>query len=355
MRTIQLFQLGLGNVGQALARQILAQNQHLATRYGFSLSYRGLVERSGVVHTGQELAPATVEAALAKMQARQPLTDLAEGKSVPNWSTLLPSEPCIIIDVTAADGMEEPLTAAVAEGHRVVLSNKRPLAGPYQTFCALTGKGATRYEATVGAGLPIINTLQNLLDSGDTLTRIEASVSGTLGYLCSALEEGEAFSTAVKFARSKGWTEPDPRDDLSGKDVARKALILGRTCGFPWEIDQVPSEPLFPSSLAPLTVAEFMERLTEVDAEVAKRFAQAKAQQKVLRYVATVTPEGAKVGLREFPLAHPMAALRGPDNLFVFTTARYTEQPLGVRGPGAGLEVTAAGVLGDIIAAAREM
>lgn len=346
-----IIQLGLGGVGQALARQALAQRAILAGRYGISLDYLALLDRSGAVYTGQPLDDAAVATAAATKQAGQPLATTGPVA----LADLLPAAHGIIVDVTAADGMEHDLAAAVAAGHQVALANKRPLTGAFSAFHALTSTGATGYEATVGAGLPVISTLLNLRDSGDTVTRIEASMSGTLGYLCSALEEGLPLSQAVETARSRGWTEPDPRDDLSGADVARKALILARTLDLPWEMNAVASEAWFPPELAAVSRAEFLQRLPELDAPFAERVAQARARDQVLRYVATIEPVGASVALRELPRDHPLAALRGPDNLFAFTTERYAEQPLVVRGPGAGVEVTAAGVLGDIIAAARRM
>ncbi len=233
--------------------------------------------------------------------------------------------------------------------------NKKPLSAAWVEFTELTAHGETRYEATAGAGLPVIATLQGLLDSGDTLARIEAAMSGTLGYLCSELEAGAPLSAAVRAAHRLGYTEPDPRDDLSGADVARKALILARTCGLPWEMSDIQAEPWFPSDLAAVSREEFMARLEELDGPFAERVAAARARGAALRYVATVTPAGASVGLRAVPADHPLASLRGPDNLFSFTTARYAERPLVVRGPGAGQAVTAAGVLADIVATAREM
>jgi homoserine dehydrogenase len=354
-REIFLLQLGTGGVGRALVAQVQAQRALLAERYGFTLHYLALVDRGGAVHTGQALDDQTIQTALVVKESRQPLAALAGGRALDDWRTLLPTSACIIIDVTAAAGMETGLAEAVAAGHRVVLANKRPLTGTLTDFTRLTARSATRYEATVGAGLPVIATLQTLLDSGDTLSRIEASMSGTLGYLCSALEDGQSLSAAVGTARSRGWTEPDPRDDLSGADVTRKALILARTSGLNWELSAVPSEPWFPSELADITVDAFMERTPEMDRHYQELVAQARANNRRLRYVATVTPEGASVGLRELPPEHPLAALRGTDNLFSFTTGRYSEQPLVVRGPGAGVEVTAAGVFGDIVATAREL
>ncbi|HMQ32190.1 MAG TPA: homoserine dehydrogenase [Chloroflexaceae bacterium] len=353
MRSIPIIQIGLGGVGRELARQLLARRAGLADAYGFRLDYAALADRGGLRARRDGLPPDEVLAAVAEKEAGRRLG--GPGSTGLAWRSLGLDRPGIVVDVTAADGQEGPLAARVAGGDRVVLANKKPLSAGHEVFLALTARGATRYEATVGAGLPVIGTLRGLLDSGDEVTRIEAAMSGTLGYLCAELEGGAPLSAAVRAAHALGYTEPDPRDDLSGADVARKALILARTCGLPWEPAQIAAEPWFPPALAAVGRDEFMARLEELDAPFAARVAEARAAGGALRYVATITPEGASVGLRVLPADHPLAGLRGPDNLFSFTTVRYAERPLVVRGPGAGLAVTAAGVLADIVATGREM
>lgn len=370
-REVFIVQLGLGGVGRELIRQLLDQQEALAERYGIELIYLALVDRGGALFTGRPIDPGAVAVALGAKQVGRSVADLDGGQhiSIAELATILPAQPCIIVDTTAADGNEAALIDAVAAGHRVVLANKRPLTGACADFERLTAGGATRYEVTVGAALPVISLLQSLIDSGDRVIRIDASLSGTLGFLCNSLEQGQKLSTAVRYARAQGWSEPDPRDDLSGADVARKTLILARMCGLRWEMDAIRAEAWFPPDMATMGVDEFLEQLDRLDAPFAERVAQAQARQQVLRYGAVIEPGdtsvgtrfagqgtgSASVGLRELPLDHPLASLRGPDNLFVITTSRYTERPLVVRGPGAGIAVTAAGVLGDIIATAREL
>jgi homoserine dehydrogenase len=357
-REIPIIQIGVGGVGSELAHQVMAQQAALEQRYGFKLGYLALSEQSGTIHTGQMLDHATIQAVLEARKNRQGFATLAGGNPPGSWVQLLPDTPCIVADITAADGMEEGLMQAVEAGHRVVLANKRPISGEQEVFDTLTRTHATRYEVTVGAGLPVIDTLQRLIDSGDTIQRIEAAMSGTLGYLCGALEEGVPLSEAVRTAKANGWTEPDPRDDLSGADVARKALILARTCGLRWSKDNVPGEAWFPAELASVSIDEFTQRVAELDDTYRSRVEQARAHGTVLRYVATVEPEGgASVGLRELEPGHPLAGLRGPDNMIVFTTERYRDPVprMVIRGPGAGVPVTAAGALGDIVATAREL
>jgi homoserine dehydrogenase len=355
MKRIPIVQIGLGSVGRELAVQLLARRDALAARYGVELDYLALVDSVGVLYTGDALEPERVYAAVEAKAAGRSLLEQGGAPRGGSPAALRVPAPGIAVDVSAAAGHEVILADAVRFGHRVVLANKRPLAAGLAAFQNLTAAGATRYEVTVGAGLPVISTLQGLLDSGDAATRIEAAMSGTLGFLCAELEAGRPLSAALRDAHALGYTEPDPRDDLSGADVARKALILARTCGLPWELAQIPAEPWFPPELAAVSRDEFMARLEELDAPFAARVADAKAAGGALRYVASVAPEGARVGLQILPAEHPIAGLRGPDNLFSFTTARYAERPLVVRGPGAGLAVTAAGVLADIVATAREM
>ncbi|MBX0326594.1 homoserine dehydrogenase [Oscillochloris sp. ZM17-4] len=353
MKTISIVQIGVGGVGRELVTQLLAARGALAARYGFRLEYLALADSAGALVSGTPLPEAAIQAAMRAKGAGDSLAASPAGRAIQSWEALLPEGPCVVVDVTAASGHEGPLARAVAAGHRVVLANKKPLSAAWADFVALTAGGATRYETTAGAGLPVVSTLQGLLDSGDALTKIEAAMSGTLGYLCAELEAGVPLSTAVRAAHRLGYTEPDPRDDLSGADVARKALILARTCGLPWELADIPAEPWFSPDLAAVGRDVFMGRLEELDELFAARVAAARAEGAALRYVATVTPGRASVGLKMVPATHPLASLRGPDNLFSFTTARYAAQPLVVRGPGAGQEVTAAGVLADIVATAR--
>jgi homoserine dehydrogenase len=355
MKRIPIVQIGLGAVGRELAAQLVAQRDAVAARYGRSLDLMALIDSGGAIIANEPMEAGRVREIIEAKAAGRSLLDQGGMPRSGSQTALRTPGASIIVDVTASPGYEVLFADAVRFGHRMVLANKQPLAASYGAFRDLTENGATRYEATVGAGLPVISTLRGLLDSGDTLTRVEAAMSGTLGFLCAELEAGRPLSAALRDAHALGYTEPDPRDDLSGADVARKALILARTCGLPWELSQIPAEPWFPPELAGVSRDEFMGRLEELDAPFAARLGEARAAGGALRYVAEITPAGASVGLRILPAEHPIAGLRGPDNLFSFMTARYAERPLVVRGPGAGLAVTAAGVLADIVATAREL
>jgi homoserine dehydrogenase len=192
-----------------------------------------------------------------------------------------------------------------------------------------------------------------LLDSFDEIHGISGCFSGTLGYLTTALEKGRKYSEIVSEAKEKGYTEPDPRDDLGGVDVARKALILARSMGYTAELKDIKIEALYPHHLSELSIPEFMERLPEINELYAAKFWQAKQKGETLRYVATVNNKYLKVGLESVPQESQIGRLRGTDNIILFKTRRYEPNPLVIQGRGAGPEVTASGVLADIISFGR--
>jgi aspartokinase/homoserine dehydrogenase 1 len=254
----------------------------------------------------------------------------------------------IVVDVTAAS--TQPLhLAALQAGFSVVTANKIPLSGPIASYRALVdardASGARYgYETTFGAGLPVLHTLKELVATGDSLERVEGCFSGTLGFLTSQIDRGTDLKDAVEMARARGFTEPDPREDLSGRDVARKALIVARAMGRTLELSDVALEPLVPGLEDGLVPA-----LEAYAGPLADRVRYAAENGQVLRYVATIDESGVRVGLTAVDRSSAIGALTGPDNILVFTTARYRDNPLVVQGPGAGAEVTAAGVLGDIL------
>lgn len=352
MQRIPVIQIGMGGVGRALVEQVLNFNERFGARYGFRFAYTALADRQGAIVADERIPPAALIEAITTKQGGGSLADVPAGGPLVDWRNLLTKVRSIVVDVTAQDDAEDGLAEAVAQGHRVVLANKKPLCGTSESFRGLTEQGHTRYEATVGAGLPVISALRSLVDTGDAVERIAGCFSGTLGFLTTELQDGRPFSGAVVEAKRRGWTEPDPRDDLSGMDVARKALILARTSGFSAELADVAVAPLFPQDLAALSVPEFLEQLPTLDDEYRRRF-EAKPET-TWRYVAQVSAVGSTVGLTEVDLNDALGSLRGPDNLVVYHTQRYRERPLSVRGPGAGTDVTASAVLSDMIAFGRE-
>jgi homoserine dehydrogenase len=243
----------------------------------------------------------------------------------------------------------------MANGFDVATANKKPLAGELDGYRRLletsrAGDRRLRTEATVGAGLPVLDTLEMLTLAGDRLRRIEGCLSGTLSSLMSAVEEGQALSEAVARAVEMGYTEPDPAADLTGGDVARKALILGRTSGLAEESSAVRLTGLVDASYLGLPLAELLERLRwEVDETVGRRVESCRREGQVLRYVARVTPGSIEVGPVAVPLESRLGAVRGPDNVITFHSDGYADRPLVVSGPGAGVDVTARAVLTDVL------
>ncbi|MBW8823222.1 MAG: hypothetical protein JF567_03130, partial [Xanthomonadales bacterium] len=214
--------------------------------------------------------------------------------------------------------------------------------------------GHYRHEATVGAGLPVIQTLRNQLDTGDELLEVEGVFSGTLAWLFNSFDGSVAFSHLVEQARALGYTEPDPRDDLSGTDVARKLVILAREAGRELSLEDVDVENLVPPALRAIPLDAFLARMHELDAPLQARLDAARRQGRSLRHLARLDRDGrARVGLVAPDPGHASLHGRLSDNLIQFRTRRYADNPLVVQGPGAGPEVTAAGVFGDILAIAR--
>jgi homoserine dehydrogenase len=347
-KTIPIIFLGFGTVGQALLRQVLDNREVLIRRAGLRLVPIGLADISGALVNKDGISEENLRSALKLAADGHQLDTLPGIHPLEEVSEVLRSG-AILLDLTASAETGHSIRQSLAAGCGVVLANKIPMCGTWADAESLFQHRLLRYEVTVGAGLPVIRTLRYLLDTGDRVTRIEGCLSGTLGYLCDQLMQEVLFSDALTSARSLGYTEPDPRIDLSGQDVARKMLILARTAGLPLEISDLTVKALYPESMLDLSIDEFMSSTHNLDDEYAKRAQQAEGEGGVLRYVARVGPEGGDVSLTSVPKDSALGALRGPENYIAIYSERYSEVPLVLSGPGAGPEVTAAGVLGDII------
>ena len=345
---VPIILLGLGNVGRALLCQILETRKVLAQRVGLRLVPVGLADISGALIDADGLSEETLHSALRVTADGHLLDTLSEIQPLDEVGGVLRAG-AILADITASTETEPMLHTSLDVGCSVVLANKIPLCIPWVKAKRFFEHPHLRYEVTVGAGIPVIATLRYLLDTGDQATAIRGCLSGTLGYLCAELERGVPYSVVVSQAHSLGYTEPDPREDLSGRDVARKLLILARTAGWPLKMADVVVEPLFPEALAGVSIEKFMEATPTLDEEYAHRVSEAQVEGKVLRYVAHVDPDGGNVGLKPVPSSSQLGVLRGPANYISLSTTRYRDVPLILSGPGAGPEVTAAGVFGDII------
>jgi aspartokinase/homoserine dehydrogenase 1 len=340
--------IGPGNVGTAFLDQLRSAQPQLLGKANLDLRLCAIASSSKMFLDERGLQ-GDWRAAFAAAHDATDLDRLAAHLK----NTHLPH--AIVVDCSASPDVAARYAGWLAAGIHVVTPNKQAGAGPRAQYAAIRDAAAAsgarfRYEATVGAGLPVISTLRDLLDTGDELLSIEGIFSGTLAWLFNRFDGSVPFSQLVAEARALGYTEPDPRDDLSGVDVGRKLTILAREAGRDLSLEDVRIESLVPESLRSASVDDFMARLHEVDATFAERLARAKAAGKVLRYVASLDAAGeARVGLAELAGEHAFAHLRLTDNIVQFTTARYRSNPLVVQGPGAGKEVTAAGVFADLL------
>jgi aspartokinase/homoserine dehydrogenase 1 len=352
-RTVDVVLLGFGQIGRTLSGLIARRRNG----QGAAVRVVGVVDRSGFVFGAPRLASRRLAELAAWKIAGRPFAQAPGGQSA------TPAEAVaflgrhaltrpVLVDVTAEE-TAPVLVAALQAGMDVVLANKRPLSGAraerdHLLAVAEAHGRRVRFEATVGGGLPILDTYRKLVDSGDRVLKIEGCISGTLGFVFTEVSRGRRFSEALRAAVAKGFAEPDPRDDLSGADVGRKALILGRLLGFAGEPGDVAVESLVPPEARALPREEYLATVERWDADWDKRVAAARAKSSVLRYIAAVTRTRIRVGLQVIDRSNPFASLEGTDNQIAFTTTRY-KRPLIITGAGAGPAVTAGGVLNDIL------
>lgn len=340
---LQVFVVGMGLVGSTLIKQITARTPGQTPE----------VQLCGVAHSRKMLfEPAGIDPSRAKEELETRGESLDLSAFVGRLKAAGLPRP-VFIDCTASEAPIPFYEGLLRAGVNVVTPNKRATTGALASYQAL--KAACRgsrfcYETNVGAGLPVISVMRNLVESGDHIRKIEGTLSGTLSYLFNSFDETMSFTSLLREAKTQGYTEPDPRDDLSGLDVARKLLILAREIGLSLELSDIEVENLVPENCRGVVGVEaFFEALRAHDGALRDRVRRAREEGKVLRYVARVADGRASVRLEAVPADHPCAGLSGSDNLFSFTTERYHTRPLVVRGPGAGAEVTAAGVLADIL------
>ncbi len=348
-QTISIGVIGSGKVAAALLGQLTDAIPRLRRDSRLDLRIRGLCNSRAMV---LDALGANAGDAVGRLRESTLACDLEQFAAHVHTDHL---PHAIIIDCSASDEVASHYATWLGNGIHVVTPNKQAGAGPLHRYQeireASDHSGARfRYEATVGAGLPVIQTLRDLIDTGDVLQSIEGVFSGTLAWLFNRFDGSRPFSELVREALDLGYTEPDPRDDLSGTDVARKLVILAREAGLPVSIGEVEVESLVPEALAGATSAQFMQRLAEADAAMNARLERARRNGQVLRYVARLDSQGAaSVGLAEVGPEHAFANLRLTDNIVQFTTRRYSGNPLVVQGPGAGPDVTAAGVFADLL------
>jgi homoserine dehydrogenase len=351
MKRVAVILYGAGGVGRELLRQIVAARELTAARNNLQFDVAGVVDSRNWAWQPGGLSDDDLRRLLQQKEQGH-----AVGESRPAGLEILEQvaaaglEKVIVVDVTAAAGMEPVLDRALDLGYGVVLANKKPLAGPWQRAQRYFHNARLRHESTVGGGQPVIAMMRYLLDTNDPPHRIQGQMSGTLGFICNRLDEGAPFSGALAEARARGYTEPDPREDLGGLDNMRKIMILARMNGWPLEESDIEVESLYPPSLADLPVDDFMAAAVALDEPMRQRVEQAAAGGQVLRFVAEVAAGRGSVGLKALPRQSPLANLK----YISFATRIYDDPPLMVGGKGAGAVMTAQGVLGDMIGLARE-
>jgi homoserine dehydrogenase len=388
MQELPIILLGAGGVGRAFVRQLIETRGLHAEQYGLWLSLLAVCDRDGAVlglngrseHGIDDanlldiLAHKAKGGRLAEHALGGPQNDLAAVIDIAGRSG------AVVVDCTASEETAWALLFALQRKYKVVLANKKPLTIDQEVYDRLTRAGDTgddaggwpgsragkgdvgpggargmrqlgrsRWETTCGAALPVVSTLNRLVAAGDTVNKIAGAFSGTLGYVMTGLQDGQPFSAVVREAHRLGYTEPDPRDDLSGLDVARKALILARGLGWRLEMNDVQVRGLYPPEMAGLPVPDFLAALPQLDADFRDRVELAAAEGKVLRYAATIEEGICRVGLTTVAATSPLGRLNGTDNLVEFSTRWYSPNPLVVQGRGAGADVTASGVLADVI------
>jgi aspartokinase/homoserine dehydrogenase 1 len=338
-----IFLVGAGLVGSTLLKQL-----HEFQKQGANIRVAGLMDSKHMLFQESGISLNRWKNQLEKSAPANLREWLLAAKTMPVANK-------IFVDCTASDEVAKEYLEIAKAGFHIVTPNKKFNTRSMKEYAALREimqqqKKRFLYETNVGAGLPLISTIRDLLLSGDAVTKIEGIFSGTLSYLFNTYDGTRPFSKVVAEAKELGYTEPDPREDLNGNDVGRKLLVLAREIGWPLEMKDVVIENLVPEELrGKITSAEFMKNLKHHDGYFKKLLEKAYSQNKVLRYVAKLEKGKASASLQGVAVDSPLAATRGADNLFAIYTRRYNKRPLVVQGPGAGAEVTAAGVLADIL------
>jgi aspartokinase/homoserine dehydrogenase 1 len=349
-KVLHVFLVGVGLIGKALIKMIALQRNKLQKENDLDIQIHGIANSRFMAfdEDGFDLhnCPAPEDAHGAKPMDLQKFISKMDEMNFSNT---------VFVDCTASQELAEIYEQVLEAKIAIVTPNKKANSSSLENYKALKKLAYKRgvkflYETNVAAGLPVISTLQDLMLSGDKVIKIEAVLSGSMNYIFSELEKGSPFSEVVKVAKEKGYTEPDPRDDLSGMDVGRKILILGREAEQDLHFDDISIQSMVPADCVDIeNVGEFLEKLRIHDGEFARLLEEAKAKGEKLRFMATLENGKAKVGLNSLDSSHPFYTLRGSDNMILFTTERYHDYPMIIRGPGAGADVTAAGVFADVI------
>lgn len=348
-KTVNLFIVGSGLVGGTLLKQIANQADYLAKEYLLNLKVIALANSKKMLLDSDSIDPLNWSDKLQSKGSKTNLNSFIKEMKKLN----LPNS--IFVDCTASDEVALKYKEILDSSISVVTPNKRANSSSFEYYQQLKQSAIKHnvkflYETNVGAGLPIISTLNDLVTSGDQVLKIEGVMSGTLSYIFTSFTKGRTFTETVKEAQEKGYTEPDPREDLNGMDVARKLLILARETGLSLELKNIKVENLVPLPARNAKSAnDFFAKLKNHDEEFENKRSSAESKGNVLRYIASLRNGKANISLQEVGSKHPFYSLSESDNIFALYTKHYKDRPIVVKGPGAGADVTAAGVFADIL------
>ena len=350
-QVLNLFICGVGTVGSSLIEQIRSQRERLMQERGLKLNVVGIISGHYAVFNreGVDLNNYREELIAGGESNMKRLREEVIGMNIFN---------SVFVDCTASEEVASLYQDFLNHNISVVAANKVAASSQYDNYKALKQTARRRgvkylFETNVGAGLPIINTINDLINSGDKILRIEAVVSGTLNFIFNTISEEIKLSDTIRLAKEKGYSEPDPRIDLSGKDVIRKLVILAREAGYPIEQDDVEKNLFIPQELFDGSLEDFWDKVPSLDAEFEERRKRLVAEGKRWRFVARLDEGRASVSLQEVNQWHPFYNLEGSNNIILLTTERYKEYPMMIQGYGAGASVTAAGVFADIMSIAN--
>lgn len=347
IKQVHLYICGVGNVGSKLIQQIYSQNKYLNENLLMNLRVAGITNSTKMAFNDRGIQEKDFKEALQNGEASTPHKFAEEiiNRNLRN---------SVFVDVTANAKVVDIYEDLLKKSVSVVACNKIAAASDFENYKKLKNLAKNHsskffFETNVGAGLPIIGTINDLIRSGDKITSIQAVLSGTLNFVFNNYDGSKTFSEVVRQAQKEGFTEPDPRLDLAGTDVARKILILAREAGYQLQFDEIENEAFLPAKCMKGSVEDFYQSMTEYETHFAKLLEEAKSEGKILKYVADFNEGKAKVGLQKIAPDSDLYHLYGKDNIVIFKTLRYSEQPLVVKGAGAGAEVTASGVFADIV------
>jgi aspartokinase/homoserine dehydrogenase 1 len=348
-RRVNLFIIGVGLIGAEFLNQIQHQRQNLIDKYKIELNVVGLSNSKKMIFNEDGIDLSEWKTQLDQSDIQAEVSGFVNKMKEMNLSN------SIFIDNTADNGIPGFYKEILSNNISLVTPNKIATSATNAEYKQLKKIANARkihfkYETNVGAGLPLISTIQSLINSGDKILKIEGVMSGSISYIFNNFTPDKKFSDLVFQASEMGYTEPDPRDDLSGADVRRKVIILTRESGYDIESSDVNLEAVLPKELMEIDgIQPFLKALPDYDNYFGDMINKAQAEGKVLRYIGTTEGGKAKVSIQAVPSNNPFASLEGSDNMFVITTDRYNNRPIVIKGPGAGAAVTAAGVFSDVL------